>query len=70
MIVLKTAGGDDNLRRADLALAKARELAPINGDDTDEKFAKSMKDWEEILKMASAEESKAFLANCRKSWSA
>ncbi len=70
VIVLKTAGGDDNLHMSELALEKAKELAAVNGDDTDEKFAKSMKDWEEILKLASAEESKQFLANCRKTWSA
>ena len=69
VIVLKAAGGDDNLRMADLALAKASELAPINGDDTDEKFTKSMKDWEEILQMASPDEASQFLANCRETWS-
>lgn len=69
VIVLKTAGGDDDLRMADLALAKATELAPINGDDTDEKFAKSMKDWEEILQLASPEEANQFLTNCRETWS-
>ena len=69
VIVLKAAGGDDNLRMADLALAKASELAPINGDDTDAKFTKSMKDWEEILQMASPDEASQFLANCRETWS-
>lgn len=70
VIVLKTAGDDEDLRMADLALAKAVELAPANGDDTDEKFAKSMKDWEEILQLASEEEASQFLANCRETWSA
>ncbi|RYY24422.1 MAG: hypothetical protein EOP62_17070 [Sphingomonadales bacterium] len=70
ILVLKAAGGDDNLQMAEQAMAKAKELAPINGDDTDEKFAKSMKDWEEILGLASVDESKQFLANCRETWSA
>lgn len=66
VVVLKTAGGEANEKLAEASLAKAKELAAINGDDTDEKFAKSMSDWEEILKMASPEESAQFLTNCQK----
>jgi hypothetical protein len=69
VIVLRTAGDEEDLRMADLALAKAKELAPVNDDETDEMFAKSMTDWEQILAMASVEESRQFLASCRETWS-
>lgn len=69
VIVLRAAGDEEDLRMSDLALAKAKELAPINGDETDEMFAKSMTDWEQILAMASPEESGQFLTNCREMWS-
>ncbi len=64
-LVLEAAGGEANEALAKIALEKARNLAAVNGDDTDEKFAKSMSDWDEILKMASAEEASQFLSNCQ-----
>lgn len=65
-IILKNLGGEDNDRLAQAKLEQARELAPVNGDDTDEKFRKSYADMEMIIGMASDEEMQQFIPACQK----
>ena len=64
-IILKELSADEDKQLAAEALERAKALAPVNGDDSDEKFEKSFADMEMILSGASDEEKQQFVAACR-----
>ena len=64
-IILRKLGGEENERGADAALEKAKQLAPIVGDDSEEAFQTSYDQMAEILDMASDEEMTQFVAACQ-----
>ena len=65
-VLLKKQAGTENVALADAALERAKALAPVNGDDSQEKFDTSLSNMALIVDMASAEEHAAFLATCQK----
>lgn len=65
VVILRKLDGADNAAKADAALARANALAAVNGDDTDEKAAKSLSDMGLIMDMASDEEMKLFTTACQ-----
>ena len=64
-IILRKLGGEGNERGADAALEKAKELAPIVGDDSEAAFQTSYDQMAQILDMASDEEMQQFVAACQ-----
>lgn len=64
-IILRKLGGEENERGADAALEKAKELAPLVGDDSEDAFQASYDQMAQILDMASDEEMQQFVAACQ-----
>ncbi len=66
--LLNKIGGDENKKKATLALAEAKNIAPKIGHTTEDEFNESYRALEEIIKTADKDEMQQFTELCTKRW--
>jgi len=66
--LLTKLGGDENQKKASLALAEAKNIAPKIGHTTADDFNESYRALEEIIKTADQNEMQQFTEHCTKRW--